>query len=219
MKIDKADVPHYPNIGLYACATDKYCLIGREAPKQLVRKIESVLDVKPIICTIAGTSLIGIFAAADGNTILLPETAFWQEIHYLESKGLKCKVIKSRFTALGNLLAIGPSGIFASSELSAPSKKQIRQALDKTLHPGDIAGLPYTGQLITLCGSKGLVCSAVSEQELDYAQSTLGVALSPCTVNMGTYQIKSGIIANSNGIIIGDLTTPVEVQQIYDAVR
>jgi translation initiation factor 6 len=119
---------------------------------------------------------------------------------------------------MGNLIAATANGILASSDFSADAKKRIRQALDAKLRPADIAGMPQVGQLVVPCGSAGLICAGASDDEIAYAEDCLGIQLYRCTVNMGGMHLRSGIIANSRGMLIGSLTTPVEAQQMHEAM-
>src|SRR3989338_10042705 len=87
-----------PNVGLYGYANDKYCLIGREVPEKLHKKIEEVLNVKTLVMTIAGTSLLGVFLSGNNKMLLVPSIAFPQELELLDKHKIKYKVIETKFT-------------------------------------------------------------------------------------------------------------------------
>ncbi|OIO64451.1 hypothetical protein AUJ68_06110 [Candidatus Woesearchaeota archaeon CG1_02_57_44] len=222
MKLGKATVPA---IGLYGCCSSEICLLGRDMA-HAVPQVKRITGLDPILCSISGSSLLGIFAVLDGKNILLPQTVLPQEVVFLEQQGLTCHIIEAKETALGNLIAVG-QGILASDELSAVVKKRVRQALDKPLRPGLIAGLPQVGQLAmplaapqgssNSASSFGFVAATISDEELSYAESALGLRLFRVTVNRGVVHMRSGLLGNAHGLLIGSACTPIEVQQLYDA--
>ncbi|MFP4111514.1 MAG: translation initiation factor IF-6 [Candidatus Woesearchaeota archaeon] len=192
-----------PNIGLYAFATDKFCLLGADIDERYEKIIEETLKVPVYRITIAGTSMAGVFIAGNENCILIPEITFDYEIKNLEKLKIPFKVIKSKITALGNTIACNKNAVYVSDEFSSDTKKRIRQALNLPLKPGKIAGLSQVGSCLVLNDKGGLIHRDAEDFELDLLDDFFKVELTEGTINMGSPYVKSGIIANNKGLIIG----------------
>ena len=208
-----------PNIGLYAYATDEYCLIGEHIQKEKLHLIEKVLKVPIHQLSMCGTSLIGVFCAGNKNTLLVPELAFDNELKHLDHLGIKYKVLTTRHTALGNNIVANENGCLVSTEFSADNKKRIRQSLGVPLRPGKIASQPTVGSAAILSKRGCLVHRDITDAELKYAENILGVKCHPATVNMGNPHVKSGLIMNSNGFIIGSLSGSPEIMFIEEVLE
>ena len=107
MHILKTKFHNNPNIGLYSFATDSYCLLPKNLSKQLVEKIEEVLNVPVYQVTIYNTNLIGIFCTGNEDYLFVPEFIPEHELNDLEKiKNVKVIKLDTRFTALGNNIVI-----------------------------------------------------------------------------------------------------------------
>jgi len=196
-----------PNIGLYGFATDKYSLLGIKP-----RKI-TILKTKLKVSSIAGTDLVGIFAIGNKNGILLPKIAEDYEIKKL--KKFNIEIINSRKTALGNLILCNDNGCLIPKDFSK-FKKQIQDALDVEVDIGTIADLELLGSCAR-ASNKGCLCHReATEKELEKIKNLLKVKVDIGTVGYGNPFIKAGIIVNSNGILVSDLTTGPELERIFE---
>lgn len=195
-----------PNIGLYAFVTDKFCLLGREIDKKYDKVIEDILKVPVHRITIAGTSLIGVFLSGNEDMLLMPKIAFDYELKALEKLKIPFTVIDSNITALGNTVALNNHGVYVSDEFSARVKKLIRTAMELPLRPGKIAGNNAVGSCLVVNGKHALIHRDAELFEIKLIQDFLKVKITEGTVNMGSPYVKSGLLANSKGLLIGSLS-------------
>lgn len=216
MHVLKTNFNGNPNVGLYGYCTDKYCLLGTEVPSACAKEIEEVLNVPVHQMTICGTSLLGAFLAGNSSMLLVPEIAFDYELKKLDQLKIPYTVIQVRLTALGNNLLCNDKGCLANPDFSADQKKRIRQALGVPLKPGKIAGLGTVGSLGALNTRGGIVHRDVTAKETKFAEDLLGVKLIPSTVNMGSPYIRSGLLLNDNGFVIGDHSGGPEIINVDD---
>ncbi|MFC1697174.1 translation initiation factor IF-6 [Nanoarchaeota archaeon] len=205
-----------PNVGLFGFATEEYCLIGKEVKKKDIKEIEKVLKVPCHRISLCGTSLIGAFAAGNSNILLLPEIVFEEELKVLDNLKIKYQVIKTHLTAFGNNILCNDNGCLVNPEFSAVQKKQIRTALNVPLKPGTIAGLDIVGSLGISNKNACIVHRNASDEEIEKVSDLLELEVHTGTANFGNPFVKSAIIANSNGFVIGGQSTGVEVNNVDD---
>ncbi len=207
-----------PNVGLYGFANDQYCLLGRDVPHHQAQEIEKALKVPVHQISMCGTSLIGAFCAGNNHTLLVPSLAFHHELDVLDRLKIKYTVIKTKLTALGNNLLCNDYGCLANPEYSADTKKIIRQALDVALKPGTIAGLETVGSSGALNTHGCVIHRDIVKAELDYVEDLLQTTCETATVNMANPMVRSGIICNSKGFVVGDHSGGPEVNHIDHAL-
>ncbi len=215
MHVIKSSINGNPNIGLYGFATDKYCLLGNEVPKKTMEEIEEVLSVPVFKLNIAGTSLLGAFLAGNDNNLLVPDIAFDSEIAALkkiaEKIGFNIHVIKTDLTALGNNILCNENGCLVNPEFPENVKKQIETSLKIPIKEGNIANIPTVGS-VTALNKKGCAIHRDAEDfEVDFINSILDIKCETATVNMGNPFLRSGILVNTNGFIIGNISGGPEV--------
>ncbi len=203
-----------PNIGLFGYANDKYCLLGRSVPLKTANVVEKVLKVPVHRISMCGTSLVGAFCNGNNNMLLVPEIAFKEELKVLDDLKIPYTIIKTKLTAFGNNLLCNDEGCLASPEYSAEVKKRIREALNVPLKPGKIADLDTVGACAVL-NTKGCVIHRdATTTEIKFVEKLLGIECMTGSVNMGSPYLRSGVLANSNGFIVGNASGGPEVNNI-----
>jgi len=200
-----------PNIGLYGFATDDYCLLGLEPNKKILKQIKKILKTDIKFSTIAGTELSGIFIAGNKNGIILPKIIEKYELKNLKKLfDLNFEIIKSRQTALGNLIVCNDKGCLISGKLRR-FKKKISDVLDCEVETGTIANLDIVGSAAT-ANNIGCLCHReATEEEMVKIEELLKVKVDVGTSGYGSPFIKSGIIVNSKGVVFSELSTGPEI--------
>jgi len=197
------DIHSNPNVGLYCFSTDKYCIVGSDVPDNLSVKIGDTLQVPVIRMTVGHSSLVGVFLAGNSKMLLVPEIIRPNELKILDDAKIKYTILKTRFNALGNNILCNDNGCIVSSEYSQEAKKTIQEALDIPIKSGNIAGFDIVGSCAAVNSKGCLVHKEITDDELKILKSVLKVNIETGTVNMGSPYIRSGLVANSKGFIIG----------------
>ena len=200
-----------PNIGLYGFATDDYCLLGLEPNKKILKQIKTILKTDIKISTIAGTELAGLFITGNKNGIILPKIIEDHELKKLKKLfNINIEIIKSRQTALGNLILCNDKGCLISEKLKR-FKKKISDVLGCEIETGTIANLDIIGST-AIASNTGCLCHREAiEEEMKEIEEILKVKVDVGTVGYGSPFIKSGIIVNSKGIVFSELSTGPEI--------
>ncbi|MBN2203269.1 MAG: translation initiation factor IF-6 [Candidatus Aenigmarchaeota archaeon] len=214
-KFSKAKLKGDPNIGLYGFATESYCLLGTAPQPSMLKTMKKVIGVKPLVTSLSGTELLGIFAAGNSNGILVPKIVEEQEIKEIKKLGLNVEVINSKRTALGNLVLCNDKGCVISRGLSR-FKDKIEDALGVEISIGTVAGLSIVGSCAAASNTGCLCHRETKEKEMKLIESILKVKVDIGTVGYGSPYINSGIIVNSKGILYSDTTTGAELGRIEE---
>ena len=212
MHVITANYDQNPNIGLFCYVNDKFCLVPKLFPKKLKKKFEEVLKVPIYETSAAGTSLLGVFFAGTDDILLVPEIMFESELKDLETFKIKYKIIKSELTALGNNLLINGNVCIANPEYSNDVLKDIEAALKIKVKHGKISDLNIIGSLAGVNKKGCLTCPDIKNFEKKFLHDNLKVKVTTGTVNFGSPYVSSGLICNSNGFVIGDMSGGPEIQ-------
>lgn len=208
--IGKVSVNNNPNIGLFGFATEKYCIMDKYAQPNLHKEAEEVLGVKVVQMTLGGTGLCGLFCAGNSNGVVVSSIIRDYELEPLKKAGINFVVVHCPDNAIGNLMAANDNGCIISPMLNICSK-EIAKVLGVKVIVSQIGGSDLTGACLSATNRGCMVHKEATEKELKLIKKTLGVEPAVCTVNFGTPWVKSGVIANAKGFLIGDKSSGPEI--------
>ncbi len=206
------------NIGMYGFVTDKFCLLGREIDTKHDAVIEEILKVPIHRISIAGTSMTGVFLAGNSDCVLVPKITFDYELKELEELGINYEVLDSDITALGNTIVCNKNAVYVSDEFSARVKKIIRTKLNLPLKPGKIAELSAIGSCLVVNDKGALIHRDAELFEIDLIADFFQVPVMEGTLNMGSPYVRSGILSNNKGLLIGQNSGGPEASNADEAL-
>jgi translation initiation factor 6 len=209
MKFSTLNIENNPNIGLFAFATDGFCLVNNLLRGKDAKLMQSVLKVPVYRATALRTGFLGIFAAGNSKGAIVSDKLEDDEISQLKAN-IDVLVLDTKQTAIGNLMLANEKGCIISNELREHARK-ISQFLGVDTHVGTIDGMDLVGSL-AVANSRGcLVHKLISERERKLVEKVLEIPVLPGSVNFGNQWIRSGLVANSNGFVAGDRTSGAEL--------
>jgi translation initiation factor 6 len=216
--VEKSHYEGDANIGLYAMATDKYAIFPAH-----YKFDHEVLNVPVIHSTVSRTNFNGIFMVGNSQGLLVSSIIKDTELEHLKKEmqkiapGVVIHVIDSKNNALGNLIACNDKGAVISPSLREHAK-EISKALGVPVHESNIIDTDLAGSFC-IATNKGFVLTMnADEKEYDFFKKSLHVNGDIGSVNFGGIFVKSGIIANSNGFLVGKLSTGPEIGRIDEAL-
>ncbi len=220
MPLDTLRIFGNPNIGVYIFANNKIALVPDGITQQAKKKIEETLSVEVIEARVGGSPLLGIFLAGNDKAILAPKIIRDEELSSLNEVGIRVEVIHGVYTALGNvLLANNKSAIF-HPEITDREVEIMASALSVERYTkGTIAKIPTVGSAAVVTDNGGVVHPDASDEELKRLEEYFGVPMDIGTVNFGVAFIKTGLVANNHGALVGDKTTGPEIMRIMKALN
>ena len=166
---------------------------------------------KPIFISIAGTRLLGPMMVMNNKGILVSSIASDDEINIIKNQSkLNVERLRSKYTAIGNLIAANDYGAIVSP-LCSDVIKQVSDVLDVQAISIGVSDLSQTGSIVVITNNGGVIHPGATETEIKTISDILNVNLEPVTINGGIPYLASGIIANSKSVIVGNLTTGPEL--------
>jgi translation initiation factor 6 len=214
MPVLKKNLMKNPNIGLYMLATDEYCLVPDYIEEKYGKELREIFEVDVIPTRIAGTNLIGVFASGNSRGVVVPWIAADEEVDTLKEAGIKVLKVYDRTTALGNLIAANDRGAVISDAVSDRAAKEIGEFLDIKWKRMSLAGMEVVGAAL-VATNKGFVAHpSISEMEMEELKKLFEVEGITSTVNFGDPFVRTGIVANSKAVLVGEDTSPVELMRI-----
>lgn len=218
--IHKYDVYRSPNVGLFVRTNNDTLLLPFGFAETKAKKLKEYLDVEKIIhVSIAGTRLIGPMTVMNNNGILLPSTVSDDEIRILKQTGLNVDRLKSKFTAIGNLISANDKGAVVSNLFKGEVDQNIKDILGVPLQTLSIGGYIQVGSMIVATNAGAIVHPIANDSEISRISEILQVEAEPATVNGGSPFLSSGILANFSSVIVGNLTTGPELIMISRGLK
>jgi len=148
----------------------------------------------------------------NNNGILLPSLASDEEVELLrKASKLNVERVESRFTAVGNLIATNDNGAIVSPLLDGQVGHQVQDILGVPVHSMTVGSFVQTGSMIIATNGGAGVHPKATEEEINTVSEVLQVPAEPVTVNGGIPYLSSGIIANTNAVVVGSMTSGPEL--------
>ncbi len=217
INLDRASLFGNPNIGVYCFVNNKIALTPPRITRSFRKLLENVLGVDVIETTIAGSSIIGVFVAGNDRGLLLPSIVEERELEALRQAldgSMRLSVVESIYTAWGNLVAPNNSVALASSDLGEQEVRVIEHTLGVRVVQARLVDTNAVGAVVVFNDKAGLIHPSVPDEEIERLSRELGVRLGPATVNEGMGFVKSGVLLNNRGILVGHDTTGPEIMNI-----
>ena len=201
-----------PNIGIFVKCNDHFIVLPLGFAPTKTTKLSKYLEVTDnIYVSIADTRLLGPMMVMNNNGILVSYIASDEEINILKEKSqLNVERLKSKYTAIGNLIATNNHGAIVSP-LCNDVKTQIQDILGVSVISMSISGFIQTGAMIVATNNGAAVYPNASDDEIKTISDILNVNVEPVTINGGIPFLASGIIANSKSVVVGNMTSGPEL--------
>ncbi|MBI5355842.1 MAG: translation initiation factor IF-6 [Candidatus Aenigmarchaeota archaeon] len=214
MHLEVASFEGNPNLGLFSTATDSFCISGSSRFAKLASEILKVPHHEVLV---SESRAIGIFTAANSNGILVPHITEKSEIAEFKKLGINVCMLKTKETALGNLIALNDKGCIMSPYL-LPYRKEIFDCFGCEVVIASIAGLDLVGSSCVATNKGFLTHRDCTEREFKIIEDVLKVKGEIGTANFGSPFVGAFIVANSNGFIASEQTTGPELARIDEAL-
>ncbi|HET7345464.1 MAG TPA: translation initiation factor IF-6, partial [Nitrososphaeraceae archaeon] len=216
MGIYRYDLYKSPNIGLFAKTNDHLLIVPFGVPHTKSTKLSEYLQVEQeVFGSIAGTRLIGAMTVMNNNGILVPATTLDEEIQMLKQvSGLNVERLKTKFTAIGNLISSNDNGALISPLFENEVLEQVQDVLGVPTNSITVAGYVQIGSAIVATNLGAAVHPKATDEEIENISDILKVPVEPVTVNGGIPFLSYGMLANSKSVVVGSPTSGPELVMI-----
>ncbi len=218
MNIIKYDIYRGPNIGIFTNVNDKFVFVPNGFAKTKAENLARYLQTDYLTTPVANTRLLGILMVINNHGMLLPRTSAEEEITNLRKyTGLNVKKLDTKYNALGNLICVNDKGGIVSSIIEKEHVKEIEDVLDIEVMQKKVAGFHQVGAVMKANNLGGVIHPETDEEDIKKISNILGVNIEPATINGGTPFVSSGILANNNAVVVGNLTNGPEIMMLTRA--
>ncbi|RLG82173.1 MAG: translation initiation factor IF-6 [Thermoprotei archaeon] len=219
MPLDRLRIFGTPNIGVFMFVNNKVALVPSGVEAQVKRKVADTLSVEVVEARVAASPLLGVFLTGNDRAILAPRIIRDEELNHLLEIGLNVKVVDMKYTALGNLVLANNKAAIFYPYLEEDVVRTLSSHLGvERFTQGVIAKLPTVGSAAVITDRGGVVHPDAEDEELERLSKHFGVSLDIGTVNFGVAFIKTGLVANNYGVLVGERTTGPEIMRITRAL-
>ncbi|MDR1992891.1 MAG: translation initiation factor IF-6 [Nitrososphaerota archaeon] len=207
------------SIGVYALATESIVIIPVMVPQDKAQEYADWLKVQLIYTTISGSVLAGTLACANSNGMLLSNAIRDEELNRIKEtyKG-NITIMENKKNAYGNLVLANDKGAIVDPRFKPKEIKQISDTLGVETVPAEIAALPYVGSLAVATNRGVFTHPLLKDEEKKILENIFKVPVDVGTINCGIPYIGTGVIANSNAIVAGSMTTGPEMFMLEQAL-
>lgn len=213
------DFNENPNLGVYCRANENVAFIQKGLSTKIKKKIIKALDVKIVELTIADSTIIGSLLAMNSKGAVVTDLVDRQSLTIIEEQGLNIYIIDEKINAAGNDILVNDYGALVHPDFRNKTIKKIEETLQVPVHKGIIANIDTVG-MAAVATNKGLLCHPkTTTKEISFLNEIFNVEAMIGTVNHGVPLIGSGLVANTKGAIIGNLTTGIELGRIEEALN
>ncbi len=211
MAIELLALKQDSNIGLKCYVNEKIAIVPNYTREKDIKLIKEILQVEVIKGSIMGTDLLGVFIIGKNKNILVPSLTLDKEVENLEKQGLKVKKIDEEKTCFGNNVLFYKNNALIAEGMSQEFKEEIKR-LKYNIINAKFENIE-TPASFTI-SRKNKVLTALIGDDLEILEETIKVKTEQATVNNGSPHLKSGILLNNKGILMGTQSTGIELTNI-----
>lgn len=216
--LELLDFNENPNLGVFCRCNNDLVFIRKGLSKKILKKVKDTLQVETVILSVSDSEIVGSLMSLNSSGAVLTDFADKKCVDIVKQKGLDVCVIDDKYNAAGNDILVNDSGCLVHPGISDESIYLISKAFDVPVYRGTIGGLKNVG-MAAVVTNKGCLCHPkVTDDEKSMIKKVFDVDVMIGTVNHGSPVIGSGLVSNSKGAIIGNLTTGVEMGRIEEAL-
>ncbi|MGC9152159.1 MAG: translation initiation factor IF-6 [Vulcanisaeta sp.] len=201
-------------IGVYIFTNNVLTAVPIDVPDKVVNSIRDTLGTEVIKISLAKSPLIGIFMVGNDNGVLIPSIVTEDEVNELRKYGLNVSIIKTKYTAIANLVLTNNKRTIISPIIEKEYVNEIRDALGTEVIVDEICGTYLVGS-IAVANDKGILLSPdAKEEDVRKVRDFFNVNVDVGTVNRGRSFIRGGLVVNNRGGLVGNDTTGFEIVRI-----
>ncbi|MEF8781657.1 MAG: translation initiation factor IF-6 [Haloarculaceae archaeon] len=202
-------------VGVFARATDTCLLVRPDVDESVRVACHDELEVPVVETTIGGSGAVGSLVAGNSTGLLVSSRVRERERERIrEAVDLSVTELPGRINAAGNVVLANDSGAYVHPDLPRKAVQAVEGGLDVPVDRGDIAGVQTVGTA-AVATNRGVLCHPkATDEELDRLEAILDVPADIGTINYGGPLVGSGLVANTNGYVVGEETSGPELGRI-----
>ncbi|MGC8645680.1 MAG: translation initiation factor IF-6 [Thermoplasmata archaeon] len=215
--IQKARIFNSPFLGVFMRTWEEYTFYPRGSGRDVGRMISTYLKTEPIEISIGGSNLVGSLCALNSNGMVVGRMITDEELKLIPRE-INVAVVDDRLNAVGNNILVNDKAALVHEGMGEDAARTIADALGVEVFRGSFKSIKTVGSsgLVT---KKGMIIPPnMSDDEIESIAKLFGVKGKVGTANFGSMYIGASVVSNSNGALIGEDSTTVEISNIEEAL-
>jgi len=218
MRLTKSLICNSPYLGVNSICTNDFCLVPQNILGKELKVLEEYLNVKIIKTEINQSPLIGVFAKCLHKKMVVGQDSIYpKELELIEKEGVKVKLIQD-YNAIGNLITLNSKFGIASPLLAKETVKEISKFFNVPFETRLCAGIDLPGSSLYANDNLFIVNPNIKNSEFAYYKTKFQTPAVATTLNYGDSFVGNDLIANKFGMIVGSLSSNIELMKVDDIV-
>ncbi len=135
-------------IGVYIFTNNTLTIVPMDVPPdKVVNSIRDTLGTSVLKASLAKSPLIGIFMVGNDNGVLVPSIVTEDEVNELKKNGLNVSIIRTRYTAIANLILTNNRKTIVSPIIEKEYVGLIRDTLGTEVIVDEVCGTYLVGSI------------------------------------------------------------------------
>ena len=204
-----------PYVGVFCRSSEDITIAPSHLEPKQERTIQEALGTELVKTTVGGTNIPGVFIAMNTHGAVVTNFASEEEVSRLECNVLR---LEDKYNAVGNNILVNDHAALVNPDMDRATVRELEDALGVEVSRGTIGRMKTVGSAAVVT-NKGLVCHPkASEGEIRHLKELFKIPVYIGTANYGVALLGACIVANSNGAVIGNKTTGIEMNRIEEAL-
>jgi translation initiation factor 6 len=216
LKIEKTGVQNNPFAGLFFKTSNEITLCPKNTPSKNLSQIERVLQTKPLEIFVDQSPLLGIFSCINDTGVVISQLSDRETIALLKKEGLNVFLLKRHVP--GTNLLCNNKACLVNPDISEAEAKKIGDCFGVEVIRQNV-GVKTVGTANAVTDKGLLAYNEMSDVELKFLEKVLKVRGLAGTTNFGSPFNGLAVVANNKGALVGESTTGVEMQRLFEALE
>ncbi|MGB9814645.1 MAG: translation initiation factor IF-6 [Thermoplasmata archaeon] len=213
----KGRLHNSPYVGVFSVCNESMAIIPKDSTPDEEKLVKRALDVDVHKTFIGGSPLLGSLMVMNSKGAVVADFGDLEDLHFMKDD-YNILFIDDKINAVGNDILASDRVALVHPDFENETIRYIGEALDVEVVKGMIGGIKTVGSVAVVTKNALLVNPQVDEKEIKFLQDLFRLPVHLTTANFGSIYIGASMIANSKGALVGDLSTPIEVFEIEDAI-
>lgn len=207
--------------GVFCTASDRLVF----APFDMTSKERSILSAtlhaEILEISLGESNLVGLFARANSNGIILSNLASEREVSEIKekAKGFNVEVLHSDINAIGSNILANDKIAIVNEEYDHRATKQISDVLGVEVIKSIIGGFRTVGANNILTNRGLVINNRATDLEQREWETMTGFKSIRTTANTGSLAVGLASVTNSSGVVAGEETTGFELNRIVQGLE
>lgn len=204
-------------VGLYLRTWDDVAIVPNNLEEDQATIIQETLGVNLIKSSMDPSGMYGVFSVMNSRGLILSGIYGEKKTDY-DIGNREVLYLKDHINAVGNDIIANDHAAMVHEDYGKRSAEKISDVLGVETVRGRIGGFNTVGS-VSVVTSKGMMVNPeTSDDEIEILKDLFKVPVKLGTSNFGSPMVGSGIVANKNGVLVGEDTTSIELTAIDDVL-